>query len=274
MEQRNVKIALIQFGGILADTKTNTAHAVELCIDAARKGAQILCLPELFSTGYNLGLIGAKIPQMAQKLDGETITALRQVSKEYSCCIIAPIALEKDIPGVIYNSAVVMEDGEVLGVYDKNHLWAMERFFFRSGETYPVFETKYGKIAVMICYDMGFPEVARILMLKGAEIIFCPSAWTILDRDIWNLNIPQRALENNLFVAGINRYGREGDDLYMEGGTKVCGPRGKVIGELKEEKEDILFAELDLNEIRVLRSQSMYIQSRRPDQYSLLSEKF
>ena len=210
MDNRTVKIALIQFGGVLADTKANTEHAVELCTNAAKNGAQIICLPELFSTGYNLRLIGDKIPQMAQKLDGETITALRAVSKEYACCIIAPIALEKDIPGVVYNSAVVLEDGEILGVYDKNHLWAMERFYFRPGEAYPVFDTKYGRIGVMVCYDIGFPEVARILTLKGAEILFCPSAWTILDRDMWNLNIPQRALENNLFVAGINRYGQEG----------------------------------------------------------------
>lgn len=274
LENRKVKIALIQFGGVLADTRANTQHAVELCTDAAKQGAGIICLPELFSTGYNLRLIGDKIPYLAQRLDGETITALRKVSKEYSCCIIAPIALEKDIPGVVYNSAVVMEDGEILGVYDKNHLWAMERFFFRPGESYPVFDTKYGRIAVMICYDMGFPEVARILTLKGAEIIFCPSAWTILDRDMWNLNIPQRALENNLFVAGINRYGQEGDDLYMEGATKVCGPRGKIIGEIKEEKEATLFAELDMKEIIELRAKSMYLQCRRPDQYKLLVENF
>ena len=274
MDNRTVKIALIQFGGVLADTKANTEHAVELCTNAAKNGAQIICLPELFSTGYNLRLIGDKIPQMAQKLDGETITALRAVSKEYACCIIAPIALEKDIPGVVYNSAVVLEDGEILGVYDKNHLWAMERFYFRPGEAYPVFDTKYGRIGVMVCYDIGFPEVARILTLKGAEILFCPSAWTILDRDMWNLNIPQRALENNLFVAGINRYGQEGDALYMEGATKVCGPRGKVIGEIKEEKEDILYAELNMSEIIEMRAKSMYLHCRRPDQYGLIVENF
>ena len=274
MEHRTVKIALIQFGGILADTSANTAHAVTLCTNAAKHGANIICLPELFSTGYNLRLIGSKIPYLAQKLDGETITALREVSRLYSCCIIAPIALEKDIPGVIYNSTVVLEDGEILGVYDKNNLWSMERFYIRPGESYTVFDTKYGRIAVMICYDMGFPEVARILTLKGAEIIFCPSAWTILDRDMWNLNIPQRALENNLFVAGINRYGQEGDDLYMEGATKVCGPRGKIIGEIKDEKEDILFAELNMDEIIEMRAKSMYLQCRRPDQYGLLQENF
>ena len=269
---RTVKIALIQFGGRLGDTAGNTVHAAALCREAAEKGADIICLPELFSTGYNLGLIGEKIPYLAQRLDGPTITALRELSEEKSCCIIAPIALEKEMPGVVYNSAVVLEDGRVLGVYDKNHLWAMERFFFRPGETYPVFDTKYGRIAVMICYDMGFPEVARILTLKGAEIIFCPSAWKIQDRDMWNLNIPQRALENNLFVAGVNRFGQEGDDLYMDGSSKVANPRGRVLAQIEEEREDILYAELNMEEIITNRANSMYLHCRRPDQYGLLSE--
>lgn len=268
-----VNIALIQFQGVLGDTRANTEHAAKLCGDAADHGADIICLPELFSTGYHLGLIGDKIPYLAQRTDGETISVLREISKEHSCCIIAPIALEKEMPGVIYNSAVVMEDGRILGVYDKNHLWAMERFFFRPGETYPVFDTKYGRIAVMICYDMGFPEVARILTLKGAEIIFCPSAWRIQDRDMWNLNIPQRALENNLFVAGINRFGQEGDDLYMDGATKVAGPRGNIIAQIMEEKEDILYARLDGAEIISNRANDMYLHCRRPEQYGILSER-
>ncbi len=268
-----VNIALIQFESVLGDTVASTAKAVKMCTEAAEKGAGIICLPELFSTGYNLDLIGSRIPELAQTVDGPTITALREVSRTYSCCIIAPIALIKEIPSVAYNSAVVMEDGEILGVYDKNHLWALERFFFRPGQSYPVFDTKYGRIGVMICYDMGFPEVPRILTLKGCEMIFCPSAWRILDRDMWNINIPQRALENNLFVAGINRYGREAD-LYMDGATKIANPRGHIIAEIKEEKEDILYCTIDKSEITELRATSMYLHCRRPEQYGLLTEQF
>jgi predicted amidohydrolase len=106
-----------------------------------------------------------------------------------------------------------------------------------------------GTVGIMICYDMGFPETARFLTLQGAEIIFCPSAWRSEDRDIWNLNIPQRALENTVFLAAVNRFGQEGDDLYLFGGSKVCNPRGQVLAEIKEEKEAILYCEIDLNEI-------------------------
>ncbi|MBS5130643.1 MAG: hypothetical protein KHZ01_09225 [Lachnospiraceae bacterium] len=134
-----------------------------------------------------------------------------------------------------------------------------------------MFDTKYGKIGVMICYDAGFPETARVLTLKGAELIFMPSAWRIQDWDMWNLNIPQRALENTLYVAGVNRFGHE-DDLYMFGNSKVADWRGRIIAESKEEKEEIVYAEIDLDQLTKARLDIHYLKDRRPDSYKLLSE--
>lgn len=270
--ERQFKIALVQYQSVLGDLQKNADRAVEMVREAAAKGAKIVCFPEMFNTGYNFQLIGDGFHNCGETIDGHTITRLQKVAKECACYVIAPITLEKKVKGVFYNAAVVIDDeGVVLGDYSKHHLWAAERYYFHAGEDIPVFDTKYGKIGVMICYDAGFPETARVLTLKGAELIFMPSAWRIQDWDMWNLNIPQRALENTLYVAGVNRFGHE-DDLYMFGNSKVADWRGRIIAESKEEKEEIVYAEIDLDQLTKARLDIHYLKNRRPDSYKLLSE--
>lgn len=270
--ERQFKIALVQYQSVLGDLQKNADRAVEMVRESAAKGAKIVCFPEMFNTGYNFQLIGDGFHNCGETIDGHTITRLQKVAKECACYVIAPITLEKKVKGVFYNAAVVIDDeGVVLGDYSKHHLWAAERYYFHAGEDIPVFDTKYGKIGVMICYDAGFPETARILALKGAELIFMPSAWRIQDWDMWKLNIPQRALENTLYVAGVNRFGHE-DDLYMFGNSKVADWRGRIIAESKEEKEEIVYAEIDLDQLTKARLDIHYLKDRRPDSYKLLSE--
>lgn len=270
--ERQFKIALVQYQSVLGDLQKNADRAVEMVREAAAKGAKIVCFPEMFNTGYNFQLIGDGFHNCGETIDGHTITRLQKVAKECACYVIAQITLEKKVKGVFYNAAVVIDDeGVVLGDYSKHHLWAAERYYFHAGEDIPVFDTKYGKIGVMICYDAGFPETARVLTLKGAELIFMPSAWRIQDWDMWNLNIPQRALENTLYVAGVNRFGHE-DDLYMFGNSKVADWRGRIIAESKEEKEEIVYAEIDLDQLTKARLDIHYLKDRRPDSYKLLSE--
>lgn len=270
--ERQFKIALVQYQSVLGALQKNADRAVEMVREAAAKGAKIVCFPEMFNTGYNFQLIGDGFHNCGETIDGHTITRLQKVAKECACYVIAPITLEKKVKGVFYNAAVVIDDeGVVLGDYSKHHLWAAERYYFHAGEDIPVFDTKYGKIGVMICYDAGFPETARVLTLKGAELIFMPSAWRIQDWDMWNLNIPQRALENTLYVAGVNRFGHE-DDLYMFGNSKVADWRGRIIAESKEEKEEIVYAEIDLDQLTKARLDIHYLKDRRPDSYKLLSE--
>lgn len=270
--ERQFKIALVQYQSVLGDLQKNADRAVEMVREAAAKGAKIVCFPEMFNTGYNFQLIGDGFHNCGETIDGHTITRLQKVAKECACYVIAPITLEKKVKGVFYNAAVVIDDeGVVLGDYSKHHLWAAERYYFHAGEDIPVFDTKYGKIGVMICYDAGFPETARVLTLKGAELIFMPSAWRIQDWDMWNLHIPQRALENTLYVAGVNRFGHE-DDLYMFGNSKVADWRGRIIAESKEEKEEIVYAEIDLDQLTKARLDIHYLKDRRPDSYKLLSE--
>ena len=129
-----------------------------------------------------------------------------------------------------------------------------------------MFDTEFGKVGIMVCYDMGFPEAARTLALKGAELIVCPSAWCVQDADVWEINAPARALENTVFLGAVNRIGHEGGDLYMHGASMVCGPRGGKIAQLGEE-EGILYADLDFDEVRKNRVTSPYLRDRRADAY-------
>ena len=231
-----ISLALIQFESILGDPKANRRKAEAMIREAAENGAELICLPEMYTTGYNLDIIGPQITQLAENIDGPTVTDLQQLAKELKIHIVAPLALnlEDDPEARPFNSAVFIGDeGQILGVYSKCHLFETERMYFQPGQELPVYDTKFGKIGIMICFDAGFPEVARILQMKGAELIVCPSAWRIQDMGVWHLNMPQRAQENSCYLAAINRYGKEGS-LYMGGYSIVCGPEGDIIKELIE----------------------------------------
>ena len=269
-EKRTAHLALIQFESAMCDPKTNTEKACRMIAEAGAQGADLVVLPELFSTGYQLNVVGPRVPELAEPLDGPTVSALQEAARAAGCYVVAGLALTYELAGVAYNSAVVIDrEGRLIGTYDKQHLWALERFYFRSGGDTLVFDTDFGRVGVLICYDLGFPEVSRMLALQGADILVCPSAWCAEDMDIWDVNVPARALDNTVFVAAVNRYGVE-DDLVMPGHTKVCNPRGHVIAELEEEAEGVLHVELDLDDVSVLRQRSPYLRDRRPDLYDLV----
>lgn len=265
---KDAKIALVQFEGALGEVEKNVADACELISQAAENGADLVVLPELFSTGYHLDTIGPHIVKLAEPIDGPTVRALQQAARQAGCYVIAPIALIRDVGGVPYNSAVLIDrEGAVVGSYDKVHLWALERFYFRAGASYPVFDTDFGRIGIMVCYDMGFPEAARSLALQGADLIVCPSAWCVEDMDVWEINAPARALENTVFLAAVNRFGREGGDLYMPGKSMVCNPRGKKLAQLEDEAAGILYVDLPAADIDTYRVKSPYLRDRRADTY-------
>lgn len=265
-----ISLALIQFESILGDPKANRRKAEAMIREAAENGAELICLPEMYTTGYNLDIIGPQITQLAENIDGPTVTDLQQLAKELKIHIVAPLALnlEDDPEARPFNSAVFIGDeGQILGVYSKCHLFETERMYFQPGQELPVYDTKFGKIGIMICFDAGFPEVARILQMKGAELIVCPSAWRIQDMGVWHLNMPQRAQENSCYLAAINRYGKEGS-LYMGGYSIVCGPEGDIIKELTEEKEDILYCTIDGQRLADFRADGgPYLPYRRPELY-------
>ena len=265
---RKVTVGLIQLESELKQIDANLNKAVERIRDAAKQGAQIVCLPETFVTGYNLAVFGDSFYDMSEGLTGKTIMTLRALAKELQIYIVAPIALQTECTRPMDNAAVfINDDGEVQGVYRKNHLFGNEGEYFRMLGDYPVFDTKYGKVGVMICYDNNFPEPARILTLKGAELILMPAAWRINEQDIWHLMISAHACENTVFIGAANIYSKM-DDLYLFGHSKLVDPRGRVLIEATEEKGDTLVYTIDLDDIYKMRNEGMpWLKDRHPEDY-------
>ena len=252
-----MKLALVQFQSVLGDVEASMARALPMIDEAAAAGANMVVFPELFTTGYHLDTVGPRMTELAEPIDGPTVRALQEAARKNHVYIVAPIALLHGLSGVPYNSAVfINSDGTVQGSFDKVHLWALERFYFRAGHEFPVFDTEFGKVGIMVCYDMGFhPKTKPTLAQVDA-------ACAPLDME----GLIARALENTVFLGAVNRIGHEGDDLYMHGASMVCGPRGGKIAQLGEE-EGILYADLDFDEVRKNRVTSPYLRDRRADAY-------
>ena len=275
---RNVTVGLVQMDCELMNKKANLEKMLDYVKEAAEKKVDLICFPELCSTGYSPELIGEKYLDMAEEPEGETFQLLSAKAKEYGMYIAAPIVLKSEMPGVLYNGMIVIsKDGSLMGTYNKTHLWAGERFWFRAGSEYPVFDMGFGKVGFMICYDGGFPEVSRILTLKGAELILCPSAFPIRDKDMWDIYFATRSLENGCFVGGLNRVGLEGEDKTGEmfGNNKIYNPRGKLVAEAPVNEEALLVATFDLEDVaRYRENEVVYLRDRRPETYELLSKLY
>ena len=263
-------IAVIQLQNELSKKAENLEKAEELICKAAQKGAKLVCLPELFVTGYNLDVFGESLYDMAEGLSGPTITSLRALAKELGIYIVAPIAMQMRTSRPMENSAVMIgDDGEVLGVYSKNHLFGDEPSYFASTGEYPVFETKYGRVGIMICCDNNFPEPARILALNGAELIFMPAAWRVNEEDLWRMLISSHACENNVYIAAANTY-CEMDGLYLFGHSKIVDPRGRVMEESEKKGDDVLVQTIDLDQVYEMRAVMPSLKDRHPETYGAL----
>ena len=243
--------------------------------DAGKKGTQILCLQEIFNTPYFCPGQDKKWYESAESVPGPTIEKMQMYAKKYSMVIIVPI-YEKEQAGVLYNTAAVIDaDGTYLGKYRKNHIphtsgfW--EKYFFKPGNLgYPVFQTKYCKVGVYICYDRHFPEGARILGLNGAEIVYNPSATVSgLSQYLWKLEQPAHAVANGYFVGAINRVGTEAPWNIGEfyGQSYFCDPRGQLLAVGSRDQDELVVADLDMDKIREVRNTWQFFRDRRPDLY-------
>lgn len=249
---------------------------------AAAKGAQFLCLQELFNGPYFCAEQQRKWYEMVEPIpDGPTVQLMRQLAAKHEMVLVVPI-YEEDLPGVYYNTAAVIDaDGTYLGKFRKIHIphcepgfW--EKFYFRPGNLgYPVFETRVGKIGIYICYDRHFPEGARCLGLAGAEIVLNPSATVAgLSEYLWKLEQPAHAVANQYFVGAINRPGVESPWEIGEfyGQSYFCDPRGQIIAEASRDQDEIVIADLDLDLIREVRNTWQFFRDRRPETYDSITE--
>jgi beta-ureidopropionase len=248
--------------------------------EAASKGVQILCFQEIFNGPYFCAEQNPGWYDSAEEIpNGPTTKKFQEIAKQNNMVIVVPL-YEKEQTGIYYNTAGVIDaDGTYLGKYRKSHIpqvnpgfW--EKFYFRPGNLgYPVFQTRYAKVGVYICYDRHFPEGARALGLNGAEIVFNPSATVAgLSEYLWRLEQPAHAAANGYFIGAINRVGTEAPWNIGEfyGSSYFCDPRGKIICQASREKEELLVADIDLDEIKEVRHTWQFYRDRRPETYDAL----
>ncbi len=254
---------------------------VALIDQAAKQGVEVICLQELFYGPYFCAEQEIKWYNLTEKIpEGPTTKLMQDLAKKHKLVIVVPM-YEEDLPGVYYNSAAVIDaGGEYLGKFRKIHIphcnpgfW--EKFYFRPGNLgYPVFDTKVGKVGVYICYDRHFPDGARCLGLNGAEIVFNPSATVAgLSEYLWKLEQPAHAVANAYFVGAINRVGYEEPWRIGEfyGQSYFCNPRGQMVAEAQRDRDELVTAELDLDQIREVRNVWQFYRDRRPESYADLS---
>lgn len=275
---RIVKLGLIQMKSV-ADKSENLLKSVANIEDAAKKGAQIICLPELFLTPYFCQEKTKKNFELAEEIPGPTTQALGKIAKKHGIVIIASL-FEKTKSKKYFNSACVIgPNGSVIGTYHKMHIPSLppdlyaEDYYFGKGDLgFLVFDTPFAKIAPLVCYDQWFPEGARIAAVKGAEILFYPTAigWPLRDREklskaeheAWQVVQRSHSIANSVFVAAVNRIGIEGQ-LKFWGTSFVSDPYGRVLGKAGTEKEKNLIVECNLDTIEEMKKEWKFLEERR-----------
>jgi N-carbamoylputrescine amidase len=268
--------------------KANLAKAVARIESAARKGARMVCLQELFRSRYFPQSEDTKKFALAETIPGPTTEALSQVAAEREVVVIASI-FERRSAGIYHNTAVVIDaDGSLVGRYRKMHIpddpCFYEKFYFTPGDLgFPSFDTRYGEIGVLVCWDQWFPEAARLVSLAGAKILFYPTAIGWLpnesrssadaQRKAWELVQRAHAVANGVFVAVPNRVGREGR-LRFWGSSFVADPMGRILAQAGQNREEVLIARCDLSQIDSTRQNWPFLRDRRIDAYDALTARF
>ncbi|MGH7816885.1 MAG: carbon-nitrogen hydrolase [Candidatus Binatia bacterium] len=277
-----VRVGLVQ----MSSGKTpsaNLAKVRERIEEAAKRGAQIVCLQELFRSRYFCQSEDERNFKLAETIPGPSTDRLGELARRKKLVIVASL-FEKRTAGIYHNTAVVIDaDGSIAGKYRKMHIpddpHYYEKFYFTPGDLgFPSFQTRYAKIAALVCWDQWFPEGARLAALAGAQIIFYPTAigWIANEpraaarnqRDAWELIQRSHAVANGVYVVSVNRVGREGKIKFW-GHSFVAGPFGQVVAH-GGNREEILIAKCDLRKIEETRQSWPFLRDRRIDAYSLL----
>ncbi|MBX7208638.1 MAG: carbon-nitrogen hydrolase [Verrucomicrobiaceae bacterium] len=280
-------LGLIQSLGYSTKEKSLARH-LELIREAARRGAQIVCLQELFLTPYFCKTEDTRLFDLAEAVPGKTTDTLAKLAKKLGVVIIASL-FEKRAPGLYHNTTAVIDaDGKYLGKYRKMHIpedpGFNEKFYFTPGDLgYRVWDTKFGKIGVLICWDQWYPEAARLAALGGAEILFYPTAigWLKSEKKqlgraqhcAWETVQRGHAVANGCYVAAVNRAGIE-DDTEFWGQTFVANPYGEITAKASVDKEEVLIAECDLGLVEDFRRIWPFFRDRRIDTYGELAKRY
>lgn len=266
----NPVVAVAQMNCALGKLNRNIEKIEKLTARAAKREADFACFPELATTGY---LLGRAWREHADTVPGRCSDKLGQIARQYGLYMISGVDELDKRTGRIHDSSMLLApNGEVAGIYRKVHLWDRERHYFTPGREFPVFSTRFGKVGLGICYDLEFPEPARIMALEGARIIFYSSAQMKPMQTMVDTYVRGRAGENALFVCHSNRVGRE-EALVFFGQSQIVHPTCKPLAKLRE-AEGLAVAKLDLQEVQKLRRNKLpYLQQRVPRLYSALTDR-
>jgi len=281
-----VTVALVQMR-CGEDPTENLTKARLRIREAAKRGAEIVCLQELFRSRYFCQKEDVELFRLAETIPGPTTNALAKLAREKRLVIVASV-FEKRADGVYHNTAVVIDaDGKIAGKYRKMHIpddpLYYEKFYFTPGDLgFRSFATRRAKIGALVCWDQWFPEGARLTALSGAQILVYPTAIGWLDgekaavnesqRDAWETSQRAHAIANGVFVAAVNRVGREGN-LTFWGSSFVADPFGRVLARASSEREETLIVPCDLGRIDEVRTNWPFLRDRRIDSYLGITQR-
>ena len=285
-------IGLVQMAADV-DARVNLSKAVNFVREAAKAGARVICLPELFRTQYFCQREDVELFNLAETIPGPSTDAIGAVAKEKKITAIVPV-FERRAAGLYHNSAAVVgPGGEVEGVYRKMHIpddpSFYEKFYFTPGDLgYQAFNTPVGKIGTLICWDQWYPEAARLTSLRGADILFYPTAigWHPHEKaqaggaqlDAWQTVQRGHAIANGVYVAAVNRVGLEkppdAAGIEFWGASFIADPFGVVIARAKADTEEIVIAEIDPSRIEEVRRNWPFLRDRRIDSYQGIEKRF
>ncbi|WP_348261693.1 carbon-nitrogen hydrolase [Telmatobacter sp. DSM 110680] len=295
---RKYKVGLVQMR-MGPDPEANLESAIAHVREAARRGANIVCLPELFRAQYFCQREDIKLFDLAEPIPGPSTTRLAEVARETRVVIVASL-FERRAPGLYHNTAVTLgQDGNIISVYRKMHIpddpLYYEKFYFTPGDLgFKAVDTAFGRVGTLVCWDQWYPEGARLTALQGAEVLFYPTAigWHPAEKeefgsaqyDAWQTIQRAHAIANGVYVAGVNRVGHENGDirgnraaglgLEFWGGSFLADPFGRIIAKASHEEEEILIGEIDLALLEDTRRNWPFLRDRRIDAYAPITSRF
>jgi N-carbamoylputrescine amidase len=297
-EQSTFRVGLVQMS-CGPDPDSNLEKAAERVRDAARQGAEVVCLPELFRAQYFCQREDVALFDLAEPIPGLSTEKLGAVAREEKVVVVASL-FERRAPGLYHNTAAVIEsDGRIVGIYRKMHIpddpLYYEKFYFTPGDLgFRAFDTSAGRIGTLVCWDQWYPEAARITALHGANVLFYPTAigWHPSEKDefgtaqydAWQTIQRAHAIANGVYVAAVNRVGMErgdvrgkraeGPGLEFWGGSFLADPFGRVIAKAAHDREEILVGEIDLRQMEDTRRNWPFLRDRRIDAYAPIVSRF
>ena len=286
-----VNLGLLQMA-LHRDPESNVAQAVERVRQAAAQGAQIICLPELFRSLYFCQAEQHVNFSLAEEIPGPTTQQFSDLAAELQVVLIVPL-FERRAPGIYHNSAAILDaDGNYLGKYRKMHIpddpLYHEKFYFAPGDLgFSAWDTRYGRIGVLICWDQWYPEAARLTALNGAQILFYPTAigWHPSEKaelgttqhSAWETVQRSHAVTNGVYAAAVNRVGHEGESsggIEFWGASFVCDPSGNVVKRASHDREETLVVPCDLQQIDIIRTHWPFLRDRRLEAYKDITKRY